>query len=93
LNILGTDPGEDWSKKVFDEYYHNAVKMGVKGDHTVSSKIFAASSDGNNVVATYNVRFPSLLQNGDTRFSYNWIKTAEGWKCNFLNIAVVPLNN
>lgn len=91
-HILGTDPGEDWSKASFTEYYKTAVAKGFTGNHTTSGSLIVIAPDGKNAVTNLHWRFPSLLQNGDVRLTYNWIQTEGGWKCNYLSISVIPPN-
>ena len=90
--ILGTDPTEELSKKEFEKLYGDMLEQGFTGAQTLQSNFIQVSPDFSNVVTTLHVIFPGILKNIQLRSSYNWIKTEKGWKCNYFNLSVVPLN-
>jgi len=88
--ICGTDPSEFWGKQQFvesiEQISNDAPEINPIGDRVVK-----IAPDGNSavVVTQYIIEWSPKIP---WRQVYHFIKTDEGWKVNFINVAFIPKN-
>ena len=88
--ICGTDPSEFWSKQQFVESMEQ-ISNDPPEIKSIGDRVVKVAPDGNSaiVVTQYIIAWSPKIP---WRQVYHFIKTDEGWKVNFINVAFIPKN-
>lgn len=89
--ICGTDPSEFWSKKEFLEMNESEPNTPFPEFNYMDDRVIMVAPDGNSaiVVTQYIIIWSPNIP---WRQVYHFIKTGDGWKAYFVNIAFIPKN-
>jgi len=88
--ICGTDPSEFWGKQQFVESMEQ-ISNDPPEINSIGDRVIKVAPDGNSaiVVTQYIIAWSPKIP---WRQVYHFIKTNEGWKVNFINVAFIPKN-
>jgi hypothetical protein len=88
--ICGTDPTEFWDKHQFVEAMEQ-ISNDPPEINSIGDLLIKVAPDGNSaiVVTQYIIAWSPKIP---WRQAYHLIKTNEGWKVNFINVAFIPKN-
>lgn len=89
--ICGTDPSEFWNRKEYLEMNEQQSNTDVPEFEYMDDRVTKVAPDGNSaiVVTQFIVEWSPKIP---WRNTYHFIKTNDGWKVYFVNIAFVPKN-
>ena len=88
--ICGTDPSEFWGKQQFVEGMEQ-ISNDPPEINFIGDRVIKVAPDGNSaiVVTQYIIAWSPKIP---WRQAYHFIKTNDGWKVNFINVAFIPKN-
>lgn len=88
--ICGTDPSEFWGKQHFVESIEQ-ISNDAPEIKSIDDRVVKVAPDGNSaiVVTQYIIEWSPKIP---WRQAYHLVKTNEGWKVNFINVAFIPEN-
>lgn len=89
--ICGTDPSEFWNKQEYLGLYEQQSEVTMPDITFMDDRVIKVAPDGNSaiVVSQFVIEWSPKIP---WRNSYHFIKTGDGWKVFFVNIAFVPRN-
>jgi ketosteroid isomerase-like protein len=88
--VCGTDPSEFWNKEQLLGIQNPDSNNNFEFKH-IDDRVVKVAPDGNSAIVV-NQLMIGFSPNIPLRMDYHLIKTGEGWKVFFMNVALIPKN-